>query len=200
MARVTPFGISALSKFNKDIAYLNEIMCNKETGEMLVRTPDGDTISYNYFNRLKTSIDTLTLASIHYNILGDLFKIAPFDIELPSPVESTIDSSIRINNPSIKGMILTVSVDGILISENNISLMTISDIYVDYTITITYMDGTTEDMNKHIQAQNMISDYIRFKDNVSSIDVSDMTFSASVNEGEQYILIVNNMLVLVNDK
>ena len=44
VARVTNFGISALSKKNKKYAYRAEIMYNKDIGELCVKTNDGDTM------------------------------------------------------------------------------------------------------------------------------------------------------------
>ena len=72
MPRLTPFGMSALSRYNRDIAYNNEIMCEKNLGEMLVKSSTGDTISYNYFTRLSTSIDELTISSANFNKLGSI--------------------------------------------------------------------------------------------------------------------------------
>lgn len=47
-------GISVLSKDNVSVAYEEEVMCNKRTGEFLVKTTDGDSMSYQYFSRLRS--------------------------------------------------------------------------------------------------------------------------------------------------
>lgn len=46
-------GLSVLSKDNVGVAYNEEVMCNKRTGEFLIKTADGDAMSFQYFSRLR---------------------------------------------------------------------------------------------------------------------------------------------------
>lgn len=198
MARITPFGISALSKFNKDVAYLNEIMCNKETGEILVKSPSGDTISYNYFSRLRANIEALSTASLFYCSDGDIYAISPNDIELPSVINTVdIDINTRFNIPNANGMIVTADIVAINIAENEISASIVDAVYLDYTITIGYRDGTNETITKHILVQDMISDFIVFKPEVLSVTLSNA--SIQVDGDTQYVKILNNMLLFISN-
>ena len=46
-------GWSTLSKDNIEVAYDEEVLCNKRTGEFLIKTTEGDAMSYQYFSRLR---------------------------------------------------------------------------------------------------------------------------------------------------
>jgi len=199
MARITPFGISALSKFNRGMAYRNEIMCDKETGEFLVKTPDGDTISYNYFNRLRNCVEMLTLVTEMHCIHGDIYSIDPLNVDLPAVVNETIDIDGQHTSPGAKGIIVTIDMSAIETVANTVSQNIIDGITVEYTLALGYSDNTSETINKRISAQDMISDYMKFDKPVSNISISDATITLNTDISEKYIIVVNNILMFIEE-
>lgn len=199
MARITPFGISALSKSNKDIAYVNEIMCNKEIGEMCVKTPDNDTISYNYFTRLRTAINTLSASSLQYSANGNMYSIKPTGInELPAALSThTLDLGLNIEEKS-KGFMMSIDAIGLITIENKLSTIDINKIEVIYTLIVTLDDGRTINVNKRVNLNDLSTDYIEFPSSATNIYISDIILTVDETISEDYILILNNVLFFIS--
>ena len=66
------FGISGLSKENVNEAFLEEILVDKMSGEMLIKTPNGDIVSFDYNNRLKTNLVNIKHTGDDLNIYGNI--------------------------------------------------------------------------------------------------------------------------------
>lgn len=69
------FGISLLSKSRFKKAYLEEVLIDKNTGEILVRTPEGDVVSFDYSSRRDYKIDEFRSKANHMGIYGDYYEI-----------------------------------------------------------------------------------------------------------------------------
>ena len=81
------FGISLLSKDRFSDAYNEEVMIDKSSGEVLVKTPDGDVISYNYNSRLKSHIIEMKAIANNLSVYGDILNIEFDDIIAPFVME-----------------------------------------------------------------------------------------------------------------
>lgn len=77
------FGISALSKRNRDIAYNEEIMVEKHIGEFLIKTPESDIISYGFLSRFRSHVDRVTIMAYNLQMTGNLYALDFDGIELP---------------------------------------------------------------------------------------------------------------------
>lgn len=103
------FGISLLSKKNKDKAYPEEVMIDKDTGEIVVKTSDeGDVVSFNAMARRQQAIERMKLKSNNLNVFGNIYEIESNYNELPFKLSngSTFEPFFK-NNEECKLMELT---------------------------------------------------------------------------------------------
>jgi hypothetical protein len=195
--RKTNFGMSALSKSNKSVAYKDEIMCNKNIGEMCVNTSDNDTMSYNYFARIYTSINTIMTSATAHSIKGDASLLIPDDMELPAQITNTIPTNITIDD-NIKGIILYVDIYAVMPVENILTKLTIDKIIVSYNITTTNTDGSSSSYNINETVQDMVDHYIKFDKDTSSVSISDITVEVDPDIIVPTVLTLNNVVMFIS--
>lgn len=196
MSRATPFGISALSKSNRNGAYINEIMCDKNIGEMLVKTAKGDTISYSYFSRLKAMENSITTTALSHCKTGYIYSIIPDDVVLPYVIDNMTLATAH-SYPGGSGVMVTLDIMGLIDNENQMSNNLIDSITANYTIIYTDMNNVTHTIHKEILVNNMIYDYIDLREPMKEISISDISLTVGTNS-ENYSLILNNILVFVS--
>jgi hypothetical protein len=113
MVDLNRFGISALEKDRKAEALNEEMLSNKMTGEFLIKTPDGNVISYSSMSRFKNHINHIEIVAINADVIGDLGQIVPGTIELPDIVASDLNlldtAIVKVGN--VKKLILSVDMD-----------------------------------------------------------------------------------------
>jgi len=142
------FGVSLLSKDRFDDAYNEEVMIDKFTGEVLVKTQTGDTISYNYNSRLKSHIiETKSIAN-NMSIYGDIINVemdndvyAPFIMEFD---KNYITNTITIPYYNCKKILFNVDIDAITVNKSGISSER-NNLLLDMELLIYYNDDTTSD-------------------------------------------------------
>lgn len=196
MSRITPFGISALSKANKHVAYDDELLCNKETGEMCVHTSDKDVISYNYFTRMKMNMELVAATALFNSFYGTIYTIQPDDIDdLPSViVNDTIATDIDIEVES-KAFILGISLDVLAIQENKLCSIPLDDVYISYVATATLSDDTPVSITKSIRVQDTPTDITTFDATFKSLHISDI--SVTVDGADKYVAVLNNIILMI---
>lgn len=187
MARITPFGISALSKSNHKYAYMNEVMCNKDIGEMAVRTREGDTVSYNYFTRLTTSINLLTQVSAFYGINGMIYTLTIPDVDLPTVISDDTVYNFTCDKPA-KKLIFAVDADAVKTEENVISHELIDNVRVSFTINGIEINHLIQDITSVV---------IELPERVESFTISDFKLYVDDAEITDYTLYLNNILCLI---
>lgn len=110
------YGISALDKKRSPEAVPYEIMCDFDTGEVVIKGPDGRVISFNKNSRLKHELDSFRDKNICQNIKGDILEIIPSDtLNLPFGVnENTVvlDNPIELST-ACKKVFISVDIDTI---------------------------------------------------------------------------------------
>ena len=120
MATVGRFGTSALSRSKKEFSRNEEIMMNKETGQVLIKTPDGtDIISYDSIARLRSHINSVTLLAQTNGLRGDIHSIEFDDIELPEKIQedtNLLASPLTVKTGNLKRFLFSVDVDAIELS------------------------------------------------------------------------------------
>lgn len=123
-------GISALSKQNRSIAYNQELLVDKLTGELLIKTDNGDVVSYNYNARLAHHIDMVMMRAQNAGICGKIYSVIPDNVdgeqyEFPAIVAFNDWDSINnvvIDDTTFKKVLVSVDAECILIGgENEIS-------------------------------------------------------------------------------
>lgn len=116
------FGISALSRKNKSNALPTEIMIHKKTGQICIKTTDGDTISYDSSTRLKNHIDVLSGLAVESNVFGSIHSITFDEIELPELIEynqNLLSEPLLIKNGNWKKIIVSLDLDSIEVGPQN---------------------------------------------------------------------------------
>lgn len=116
------FGISALSRKFKNNALPTEIMIHKKTGQICVKTTEGDTISYDSLSRFNSHIKYLTDLSVNLNFFGVMQSITFDNIELPEVIEfnqNLFDEPLLIKSNNFKKLLISIDIDSIEISSNN---------------------------------------------------------------------------------
>jgi len=98
MTLLNRFAVSLLSREYKDDAVPQELMIHKASGQILLKTVDGNVISYDSLTRLRNHIDNTTFVAYNLNIDGNLYSLELSDIELP---EVILDESNLLLEPYI---------------------------------------------------------------------------------------------------
>lgn len=195
IARITPFGISSLSKANRHIAYGNEILCDKETGEISIHTSDKDVMSYNYYARTKANLNLVSTTALYNSFYGSLYAVYIDDIDYPHALTAnTIPSALTIEKNS-KGFILSLSIDVLTTKENALSKLPIDDAVLSYTSTAIMEDDTTTTINKQVRVNDVSTDLVSFDKPFKSLSLSDITINV-VSE-DPYVIILNNIILMI---
>ena len=142
------FGISLLSKDRFHDAYNEEVMIDKLTGEVLVKTPTGDTISYNYNSRLKSHIIETKAIANNVSIYGDIISIEMDDKYAPFMME--FDNNYIINEtifpyPKCKKILFNIDIDALDIDGHEITYKR-NNILIEMSLSIYFDDGTRSDI------------------------------------------------------
>lgn len=98
------WGWSALSKGRSDVAYKEEALVDKQTGEFMIKTKDiGDIISYNYLNRLNDHKQNVIKTAQDMRIFGNMYSIE-FNKEFPKICENGKILSIQQGTDVLSGL------------------------------------------------------------------------------------------------
>lgn len=116
------FATSALSRKNKASAIPEEILVHKHTGQMLIKTAEGDVVSYDSMARLKNHLDKVTLFAQNNGLRGDISSVEFDDKELPEVIEEGVNLlsgplTLKANDP--KRWLISLDVDTIELSESD---------------------------------------------------------------------------------
>lgn len=110
------FAISALSKKYNEQALSEEIMVEKETGEFLIKSPDGMIISYDAIARRRSTITDATECAVTQNMLGNMYELSLDNYMLPAIIPydvNILDNSINLKQNMVK-MLLYIDIDEII--------------------------------------------------------------------------------------
>lgn len=112
------FGISALSKRNKDIAVNGEMMLDKETGEVLVKSQtDGFVISFDALARTKSMLEDADHMNQMMNMKGKVYLLDLDHLHLPLTVEydqNLLDNTILLKEGNLERMLFHIDLDEIV--------------------------------------------------------------------------------------
>lgn len=162
------FGFSLLSKSNNKIAYPEEVMVDKLTGDFAIKTPLGDTISYNYNTKLNEHMKSARQDANSLSIYGNIYNI-PFSNRV-MPLSMTKDSANLYESVYIRGnikrFVLHADIDSVKINVDEFSMDRYYGI-ATFGIKIHYDD-------------NSISEVLL--KNVNTIDMNDTIFDLSTTD------------------
>lgn len=140
------FGISLYSKKNYSSAYNEEVMIDKNTGEILIKTQNGDIRSYDYSSKLTSNINNLKKIANNKSIYGNIVNIefdsiAPFKMEFNKNYISTpIDIDIK-----CKRILFNLDIDALSMSGENTFTIDKNNVNVSIDIGLIYLDNTISD-------------------------------------------------------
>ena len=136
--------ISALSKSNIDTAYNEEIMVDKLTGEFLIKTPNGDTVSYSHKARIDNAISMIKKVANDNLVYGDIYQLQSDNIVFPLLPEAgtNILNSIESINTKFSKILFNIDLTSLTVNNTGISNID-NDPTVSIEFNIGYVDGTT---------------------------------------------------------
>lgn len=110
------FGISALERESRSIALNGEIMINRETSQVLIKTPiKGDIISFDYLNRMNSHIYNAATNCQLLDFYGDMCGVELTNIELPEVINedtTILDAPLEIfSTTKLKKFMISIDLD-----------------------------------------------------------------------------------------
>lgn len=200
------FALSALSKSRKSSAVNEEILMDKETGQVLVKTPNGDVISFDYISKLRSHIDVVTGLSLEKGVTGDINLVEFENLDLPSKVKENVNlltSSLLLKSNNLKRFLISLDVETIELSSGTIGLYEpLIEIGMSFktgstTTNATFTGTRTEIANKVITPSEFVTgvtNFTNYEARLTSIKVNRHT-SYSGNTQLRHIL--HSALVIV---
>ena len=196
MSNGNRYGISALSKSRFTDAYNEEIMIDKMTGEILVKTPHGDVVSYNYNSRISSALQAIRVAADKVGVYGDIYSIK-FDGQCPMVIESGQNYAAEsVSIPFTKNVFMFyIDMDSIAINETGFSSVEF-DPEVTIEFRVKYVDDTTSEvyLNKKVVSEWNVTK-LNLKEGIVELDsakpISHITienFSVGSSAGAREIL------------
>lgn len=142
------FAISLLSRSNKAQSVAGEVMMDKATGQLLVKTLSGDIISYDSTARNRSHISDVTNMAMMNGIRNQIAQVDFENIELPGVLSENTNillSQLLVKSGSPKRLLLSLDLDTIETATGAIGLE--PTVFVD----LRYTQGATV-VNKSISA------------------------------------------------
>lgn len=196
------FGISTISKSKVSSAFNGELMGNKETGELLFKTPDGDGISFMENSRRNYNIDTL--GNIMRNYGYKEFNIYEADMEtfLPDVIPAGAVMTIPKNDTDMDSKFNAYSIlADIDCFEKNLSGITTTNLDAILTITLSlYADESSEPT---VETVSCTVSELKNKVFVLAYDAVNISISIEVNLPDEYVdidsrIILHSVMVATN--
>lgn len=209
------FGVSGLRREDKDNAVNEEMLIQKDTGQFLIKSMDGEIISADSLNRLSQHINDVRSRSEILGTTGVLNVMEFDDLELPNVVTENMNllgSDTLLIDTKLNTKILfssdhdylDVSTLDAIISSNPTNVELVFDITntVDnITVSVT-LDQTVEKLNNTIIAPNKFSEFIGVpEDQYANFNVKlkSLSFKGNpVNASKKMKTILHSILVLIN--
>ena len=155
MSIMNRYATSALSKQFKEKAVCEEILIDKQTGEIQVKSADGNIVSYNAMARLGSHVAILSFNSINADNYGNIFEFEPTHIDLPARIGNmnVVDSK----TPILCNKWFMVSIDTDKIKPD-IILSKLSEVEPIIEMIISYKTG---DVTTSSTIMKVLSDFNR---------------------------------------
>ena len=118
------FVLSFLHKRNYEKAFKGEIICDENTGELLVKREDGNIVSFDSSTRRTAHIDTLTEMCNMYGFRGDIYEITDNATIYPSAVnvlDNILDGDVIIDT-NCSSIIISVDADAVVCDDVSMNL------------------------------------------------------------------------------
>ena len=141
------FVLSFLEKSKYSISFNEEMLCDEQTGEILVKTKDGDIISYDASARFKDHMESFTNTLNAYGFIGNVYNIIPNEKILPSVFksgENILENPVSVN---INAGISRISIDYDCVKINRDGSMSHS-LNTNLTANVTFGVGSSDESSE----------------------------------------------------
>ena len=200
------FGITFRAIENYVGTYKKELMVNHLTGEVSIRTPESDIISYNYISRTKNFIETLTLNSYNVDIKGDIYKIELTDTIMPviAPFDvNVLNNEIIIDKKTTK-LLVALDMDTVLFNADTITKDLIG-MDIEVIIGVENTEGTEDIVLKNtLDFVNLsVHDLSRFIKEDEGVEITNIVlksikiFNSTSHNADKLRNILNNIFVII---
>lgn len=197
------FAISFLSKEYADQALLEEVMIDKRTGEILIKTPNGMVISYDSIARRRSTITDATDCAMTQNMIGNMYELSLEEYDLPAIVpynENILANSISLKQ-NLSKVLFYIDIDEIVEGEASAQVSE-----SDPTVEINLRCGTgsvfeeitiEKSLNVFNNTVIKIADYVQRPTSSYNVVLSSIKFKKVGNENVDTFLILHNMMVSI---
>lgn len=196
-------GLAYLEKSGISDAYNEEIVVDKSTGEILVKTPHlGNVMSYNYHTRFNNHIQRLTSMSFEHAILNwDVFQLFAESIEFPN-VDTIIGENLTPEpiklGMGVKQMVISVDVDKIRTNDLSISRDLSYDTLVQYEVISEYLGVIQETYSGVMTIHEINAHVFSFAQKNDNIVISKLVVGNSSDISTEFRNITHSILVGVS--
>lgn len=199
------FGLSFLSKKKAKDAWTEELLVHKHTGEVLIKTPDNDVVSYNFNSRRQQHINDVEARAKVYGIAGMIYELDISDTIYQLPDAIPANTNIIADNPVIQGKIgrflLSVDVDSYLYNAHALSTSYL-DSNVGFTITLRSRGLDVAYINKSMKASELANTVFKTSDftdqAVDEIQLSGLLFTSD-GTSTAVRTVLNSVLIVVDE-
>lgn len=161
MPNTRRFVLSFFKKDKYNEAFKEEMLCDELTGEILIRTKDGDIVSYDSLSRYNHHVESFDSLMNAYGVKGSMYKITPGTKILPSAIENTnnmLDEPVYIEG-NVNKLVISLDTDTV---RTNAALTTDIEPYVSASVGCRVVVGDDEtsqtiDMNINISNEEIIN-------------------------------------------
>lgn len=197
------FAISFLSKEYADQALLEEVMIDKRTGEILIKTPNDMVISYDSIARRRSTITDATDCAMTQNMIGNMYELSLEEYDLPAIVpynENILANSISLKQ-NLSKVLFYIDIDEIVEGEASAQVSE-----SDPTVEINLRCGTgsvfeeitiEKTLNVFNNTVIKIADYVQRPASSYNVVLSSIKFKKVGNENVDTFLILHNMMVSI---
>ena len=199
------FGISFLSKKKLKDAWSEELLVHKHTGEVLIKTPDNDVVSYNFISRRKQHITDLQAKTSILGISGAIYELDISDTSFQLPDVISPKTNIIGDNPVIQGkcgrFMLSVDVDSYMYNDDVLTTSYL-DTNVGFTIALRSKGLDVSYINKTMKVSELSSTIFKTSDFtdavVDEIQLAALLFTTD-GESTNVRTILNSVLMVVDE-
>ena len=193
MSIIYRYGVSLLSRNNHIKAENEELMVDKETGQILLKRVDGKVMSYDSMARFAQSMDRITSTAAGHLIFGKIYNVLPENRDLPSAFdnnEEILSGGEMIEFGPVSTLLLQLDVD----VYDNESKFGDSKSLEDILVHLSMNHGGV-DIEKDIKLIELNSSPLEFQDKqdliIKSIKVDDQEVVSTSH------FVINNILTLI---
>ena len=193
MSIIYRYGVSLLSRTNHIKAENEELMVDKETGQILLKRVDGKIMSYDSMTRFSQSMDRIASIAARHLIFGKIFNVLPENRDLPSALNN--DEEILLGGEMIEfGPVNTLLLQLDVDVYDNESKFGDSKSFEDIIVHLSMNYGGV-DIEKDIKLIELNSSPIEFQDKqdliIKSIKINDQETVSTSH------FVINNILALI---